>query len=133
MGFHEQTRLQPEIAAALDAILFDPRSIEHRLITALFPQRSRLVYAGVLFRRLFRQPGRLERAIDRLIAIAQQQLRTLLTEHMMLLDFPGGLRLRLGDDLRSTYPAASNSYQPRSARCWRRSIPHPTAWSTLAR
>jgi hypothetical protein len=111
MGFHEQTRLQPEIAAALDAILFDPRSIElrlaeRRLILALFPGRGIQVYAGVLFRRLLGRPDRLEEVIDRLIALARGQLRTLLTEHMLALDFPGGLRLRLGDDLHAIYPAA---------------------------
>jgi len=109
MGLHEQTRLQPEIAAALEAILVDPhpaerRSIERRLIGSLFPQRGWWVYAGMLFRRLLRRPGRLEKAIDRLIAVARQQLRLLLTEHLLALTLPGGLRLRLGDDLQAEYP-----------------------------
>lgn len=40
IGFHEQTRLQPEIAEAMNAALIDPREFRRRLIKALFPQNS---------------------------------------------------------------------------------------------
>ena len=43
IGFHEQVHLQPEIAAALDAAVVDPRDIRDQLIDALFPHASWLV------------------------------------------------------------------------------------------
>ena len=41
IGFHEQTRLQPEIAEALDAGVVDPRDVRDRIIGALFPRSAR--------------------------------------------------------------------------------------------
>ena len=35
IGFHEQTRLQPEIAESLDTCVPDPASVKRRLIEAL--------------------------------------------------------------------------------------------------
>jgi len=43
VGFHEQTRLQPEIAAALNAALVDPTLFAERLIEAIFPHGGLLV------------------------------------------------------------------------------------------
>jgi hypothetical protein len=40
IGLHEQTRLQPEIAEALDALLVDPGQFRRRLIRAIFSARS---------------------------------------------------------------------------------------------
>lgn len=106
IGLHEQTRLQPEIAEALEASLVDPHQFRRRLIDALFPYRGWPVYAVLLFKRLLKQLTLLDIAINRLIAIARQQVRLLLTEHMMVLCLPHGVRLRLGEDLRAEFPAA---------------------------
>ncbi len=104
IGFHEQTRLQPEIAEALDAWLVDPEQFTRRLIGLLFPYRSWLVYALLIIRRILKQSTQFDTAISRLIAVARQQVRWLLTEHMMLLNLPHGIRLRLGDDLSAGFP-----------------------------
>jgi hypothetical protein len=106
IGLHEQTRLQPEIAAALNAALVDPRRVARRLLAALFPLRGWPMAAWMWLRRRLNRPSRLDLAIDQLVAIAQQQLRRLLTEHLMVLCLPRGVRLRLGDDLRAGFPAA---------------------------
>jgi len=43
IGFHEQTRLQPEIQAALEAALPDPETLRRRLLETLFPQAALLL------------------------------------------------------------------------------------------
>jgi hypothetical protein len=104
IGLHEQIRLQPEIAAALDAPLVDLPQFTRRLIGALFPYLSWPIYAFMLFMRLLNRPIKLDIAINQLVATAQQQVRWLLTEHMLVLCFPHGVRLRLGDDLSARFP-----------------------------
>lgn len=104
IGLHEQMRLQPEIAEALNAPLVDLPQFTRRLLGALFPYLSWPIYALLLFMRLINRPMRLDIAINQLITTAQQQVRWLLTEHMMVLCFPHGVRLRLGDDLSARFP-----------------------------
>jgi hypothetical protein len=106
IGLHEQTRLQPEIAEALEAALADPDRFTRRLVAALFPLGGWPIYAILLCMRIFRRPTLFDLAIHRLIAAARQQVRLLLTEHMMVLSLPNGVRLRLGDDLTAEFPAA---------------------------
>ncbi|HEY7676087.1 MAG TPA: hypothetical protein VIG69_03360 [Candidatus Methylomirabilis sp.] len=106
IGFHEQTRLQPEIAEALEAALVDPSQFMRGLIGALFPYGGWPAYAALLFRRLRGRGTPLETAATQLITVARRQVRLFLTEHMMVLCLPRGVRLRLGDDLRAGFPAA---------------------------
>jgi len=104
IGLHEQTRLQPEIAEALNAALLDPAEFTRRFIRLLFPHGGWPVEVGALLRRLLRRPLLWELAVSRLIKIARLHLRRLLTEHMMVLCFPHGLRLRLSEDIRAAFP-----------------------------
>jgi len=106
IGLHEQTRLQPEIAEALEASLADPDQLTRDVIGALFPYYGWPVYAVLLFMRFIQRPLLIDIVINRLITVARQQVRMLLTEHMMVLCFPHGVRLRLGDDLKAEFPAA---------------------------
>ena len=46
IGFHEQTRLQPEIAEALNASVADPSPLLRQLLGRLFPRWSWLMYPG---------------------------------------------------------------------------------------
>lgn len=107
IGFHEQTRLQPEIAESLDMVRIDPDDFRSRLITWLFPTltgffaRMKLLFNGFLG-----QPSPLEKAIERLLAIARQEIRSVVTLHLMTLGFPNDLRLRLSQDLAATFPAS---------------------------
>lgn len=105
IGFHEQTRLQPEIAAALEASVIEPRPFLRRLVSALFPNRSWIVYYGLLVMRLIGRPTALDKAIERIFTVARQRIRLFLTDRMMVLGFPNGLQLRLGDDLKARFPA----------------------------
>ena len=104
IGFHEQTRLQPEIAEALDAVFIDPRQFTRRLIKAIFPYRGWLARLRLFFLRLLGGPTPFDTAIDALIAAARQQVHLMVTEYMMTIGLPSGERLRLGADLRAGFP-----------------------------
>lgn len=103
IGFHEQTRLQPEIAEALEASISDPVRFKDNLIHALFPSQSWISWLGFHFRRLSGQPTPLDQAINHFAQLARQRVRLLLTDHLMELDLPNR-RLKLGDDLKATFP-----------------------------
>ena len=105
IGFHEQTRLQPEIAAALEASVIEPRPFLRRLVSALFPNRSWIVYYGLLVMRLIGRPTALDKAIERIFTVARQRIRLFLTDRMMILGFPNEVKLRLGNDLKAGFPA----------------------------
>lgn len=105
IGYHEQTRLQPEILAALDAPFLDGSTFVQRLLEALFPLTSRLILqARALAYRLLKRPLLLEMAVRVLLQRAQMRLHQAITDMMMTISFPNGLRLRLGRDLAGTYP-----------------------------
>lgn len=72
IGFHEQTRLQPEIQEALEAPLRQARDFKRRLL------------------------GVATRALER---YAMQLARAVITEKLMTLTLPGPVVLRLGRDL----------------------------------
>jgi len=103
IGFHEQTRLQPEIAEALEASVSDPMRFKDNLIQALFPRQGWINWIGAFLRRLTGQPTPLDRAINHLAALARQRIRVLLTDHLMELGLPKS-RLKLGDDLKAAFP-----------------------------
>ncbi|WP_420148196.1 hypothetical protein [Spirosoma sp.] len=105
IGFHEQTRLQPEIAESLDMVSIDPEDFRSRLITMLFPTFTGLfARMKLLFNGFLGQPSPLEKAIERLLSIARQQIRSVITLHLMTLGLPNNLRLRLSQDLAATFP-----------------------------
>jgi hypothetical protein len=103
IGFHEQTRLQPEIVEAMNAPVVDPRQLRRRLLEELFPDpgsRLRYVLAGLAGRA---RP--LLQARDHLADEATRIGRLVVTERMMTLAMPDGQLLMLGDDLRASFPA----------------------------
>jgi len=104
IGFHEQTRLQPEIAEALDAAFVRRGLFRVRLIKALFPRRSWLARVRLFLLRLFDHPSPLDAAIDSLLGEARRRAHLLITEYVMTIGFPHGLRLRLGDDVPAEFP-----------------------------
>ncbi|HEX6867379.1 MAG TPA: hypothetical protein VF119_01175, partial [Candidatus Limnocylindrales bacterium] len=104
IGLHEQTRLQPEIVAALDAAVVDPRDIRDRLIAVLFPNASwlvrlRLSLAGLLGRR-----SRLDDAIDRIVLEEQRLIHRIVTRHLMSISLGSIGPVRLGVDLGVGFP-----------------------------
>jgi hypothetical protein len=104
VGLHEQTRLQPEIAAAMEAPVVDPRELERRLFEVLLPGNRvvrwfRVALLTVLGRRTaVRIAG--EQLADQVRALVRQAV----TEHLMTLALPGGELLDLSEDLPATFP-----------------------------
>ncbi|MBL8154575.1 MAG: hypothetical protein JNM70_10350, partial [Anaerolineae bacterium] len=121
IGFHEQTRLQPEIAEAMNAGFIDPRAFRARLIKALFPYRGWLARMRLFLLRLLDRPRPLDVALDSLLQEARRRARLLITEYMMCIELPGGGRLRLGEDVPGEFPEAL------------RQIDLPELWALLAR
>lgn len=104
IGFHEQTRLQPEIAEALDAGLISSLDFTRRLLAAIFPYKGLLALSNWHIRRLLGRPNVLDQAIQGLLEATQTFLRQALTELMMTLNLPCDVQLRLGEDLNVPYP-----------------------------
>ncbi|WP_112263971.1 hypothetical protein [Lentzea terrae] len=104
VGLHEQTRLQPEIAAALQAPVVDPGALERRLFDLFLPGNRvvrwlRLAWLTVLGRR-----SAVRVAAQQLADQARTLVRRAVTKHLMTLALPGGEVLDLSDDLPATFP-----------------------------
>jgi hypothetical protein len=107
IGFHEQTRLQPEIAESMNVAIDDPDQVMSRLLSTLFPFYGWLVYLQLAgMRRVLKRPTLFEMAVIALVAEARQQARLLITEYMMTIGLPHGVRRCLGDDLRLGFPTS---------------------------
>ncbi len=105
IGFHEQTRLQPEIVAALDAPIPDQQRLATQLSAALLPYPRLVALPFLYLRRLLGRPLLVERAAAAAVAQAREAAHLIVTEHLMTLTLAGGAYLRLGRDLKATYPA----------------------------
>jgi hypothetical protein len=104
IGFHEQTRLQPEIAESVDAGYLNSVRLSREILAVLVPSSSWLAVAYMQLRRLLGRPTRLDMAVSRLKATMQSYLRQRLTEVMMTLALPSGVQLGLGADLQAGFP-----------------------------
>lgn len=106
IGFHEQTRLQPEINEALDAAVIDPRRLADRVLRAIFPYPAWVTRLWLRYRQWRRRPLLLDAAMDRFVARVRRLAHLALTEHLMTLSLAGDHYVRLGRDLRTGYPPA---------------------------
>jgi hypothetical protein len=105
IGFHEQTRLQPEIAASLNAsFAVDRELVRKKIIDSFFPPASWLSRIRLAYLNLTGQTSPLELSINRLLDRVQSIVREVMTAHLMTLTFPPDLRLALGKDLNKPYP-----------------------------
>ncbi|MEZ4670829.1 MAG: hypothetical protein R3E39_23230 [Anaerolineae bacterium] len=104
IGTHEQTRLQPEIAAALDSAFLDANEYRQRLIHTLFPNKAWLVRLRLFVLKLLNRPSPFDTALNILINEARRQAHLLITEYMMTITIPPDLRLRLGHDVPADFP-----------------------------
>jgi hypothetical protein len=98
IGFHEQTRLQPQIVAAVDAPLATAAELGARVLHTLIPGSRR--WPG-----LFHGPAAL--ALGGLALVVRREAvtvtREVVTEAMMVLSVPGAV-LSLGRDLDAPVP-----------------------------
>ncbi len=104
IGYHEQTRLQPEIAESLDAGWITFVDFARSLFRDIFPLHGWLQLAQLFARRLLGRPAPLDLAIQALLAEVRVQLRHIITEAMMTISLPSGVVLRLGEDLAAGFP-----------------------------
>ncbi len=104
VGFHEQTRLQPEIRAAMDAPVYEPADLRRRLLDELLPDPGARLRLAVM--RLGGEAAPLLAARDRLADEAQRLGRRAITAALMTLELPRGRVLRLGHDLTAIFPPA---------------------------
>jgi hypothetical protein len=106
IGYHEQTRLQPEINEALAAPIISPETFTRNLLKTLRPEWGRLNELIWFFMRLFGRLTDLDAAIAAYLAAAQREAQLIVTQAMMTIELPHGKLLRLGMDLESEYPTA---------------------------
>jgi hypothetical protein len=104
IGFHEQTRLQPEISEALNAAQLDVSTIKTFLREQLLGSSGFQSKFFLFIKRVAGKTSLLDKAIEALIQRVQYHLRHALTLHMMTLTIPVNRRLRLGRDLDLSYP-----------------------------
>jgi hypothetical protein len=104
IGFHEQTRLQPEIAESLDVGLVDFLQYAQPLFSSIFPMSGWYHLTHLFVRRLLGRPTAFDVAIQNLLAEVRSQLRQAITEIMMTISLPSGIRLELGKDLTIGFP-----------------------------
>ncbi|SEI57023.1 hypothetical protein SAMN05216327_102516 [Dyadobacter sp. SG02] len=105
IGFHEQTRLQPEIASSLNAAFaVNKEIVRKKIIDAFFPPESWLARIRLGYLKITGKTSRLDTAIDQLLNRLQGMVREQLTAHLMTLTLPPDLRLSLGKDLNRAYP-----------------------------
>ena len=106
VGLHEQTRLQPEIAEAVDAAVLEAKALTPKLLAELLPRRGAGVRTRRFFSRLLGGRTPFDRAVEALLAEARLRVRRVITEHLMTLELGGGARLRLGRDLERAFPVS---------------------------
>lgn len=104
IGFHEQTRLQPEIAEALNAAFATGDETKAALRQQLFSGSGIWARIKGWLQRLFGKASPLDKAIDAFAERLQEAVRRVLTHHLMTLTLPPATRLSLGRDLPATYP-----------------------------
>jgi hypothetical protein len=98
IGFHEQTRLQPEIQAALDAASSTTEDLGRRALVALFPSAAR--WPSVARRPAAAVTGVVASSVQR---EASRITREVITESFMVLSLPGRV-LGLGRHLPDAFP-----------------------------
>ena len=100
IGMHEQTRLQPEIAEALNACVPDANAMSARLIEILAPGPASAASERV---RAKARRTVIRTACHLVVERVRTRVRAVITEELMTLALPGGV-LRLGRDLTGPFP-----------------------------
>jgi hypothetical protein len=102
IGFHEQTRLQPEILEAMNAPVVHPGEVRRRIIEELFPDRASR--ARYWLARLARRAAPLITARDLFAEELQGVGRRVVTAALMKLTLPRDRIVRLGDPVPDSLP-----------------------------
>ncbi|NUT92927.1 MAG: hypothetical protein HOY78_12980, partial [Saccharothrix sp.] len=103
VGLHEQTRLQPEITAALEGPVVDPDALERRLLDLLLPGNRFVKWLRRVALTVMGRRGPIRTAVERLSQHARALARQAVTRHLMTLALPDEL-LDLSQDLPAHFP-----------------------------
>jgi len=103
IGYHEQTRLQPEIQRALDEALLPHAILEQNVYLAI---SSKMRFLSRLWSWFSPARESLLRMAAKVIAAETVRLaRMVVTDQVMSIEFPGPKLLKLGHDLQRPFPA----------------------------
>ena len=103
IGFHEQTRLQPEIVEAMTAPLKNVNDLRYIIFKQFLP--GGWLHIRYFLSRVFGIKFPLDKLLDQLIELAKKHARAVITRFMMSLYIPGCPVLRLGENLNRALPA----------------------------
>lgn len=102
IGFHEQTRLQPQIVKAMNAPLINMDDLRYKIFKIFLPGawlKTRYYLSGMLG---IKFP--LDDLLDQLIDLVKHHAHEAVTRFMMSLSVPESPVLRLGEDLKKDFP-----------------------------
>jgi hypothetical protein len=102
IGLHEQTRLQPDIKAALDGALLEPGDLTDLLLDTLTGHEGRV--AKTLDKVWHSKESPLAKLTMVLARDVQHEVRMLITNQLMSLWLPPGTVIQLGRDLGRPFP-----------------------------
>jgi len=117
IGYHEQTRLQPEIEASVDGSFWDGVEVKNRLFDLLTPHLRPI--RGALTEAAMR--ALMEPLLEPVVVEIQNLVRETITEALMVLELPGEV-LRLGRDLTGEYCDALRSIENQDVQTLLRQI-----------
>jgi len=104
IGFHEQVRLQPEIAESLNAGLVDPQHVRDYVSNMLVSSKNLWGKILYFFKWIIGKTSLLKKAVDSLVFAAEGHIRKVITAHLMTITLPPNNSLHLGQDLVAGYP-----------------------------
>ncbi len=101
VGYHEQTRLQPEIFDSMNAARIDPTKIKDHLSNMILKNTSTKGKFYYFMDWIVGKTDLFKKAIDSLVEEAESHIRKVITDQLMTLRLPTGEVLELGSDLLS--------------------------------
>lgn len=108
IGYHEQARLQPEIAESMNAGKVDSEKLKLHLTDILVRDKTAKGKVTYFFSWLSGKTNLFKNAVDNLAFQAESKMRKVITQNLMTLYLPPQNILELGDDLLLQYPAHLN-------------------------
>ena len=102
IGYHEQTRLQPQILQALDAEFDDPALIRRKIFKLFMP--GLWLKTRFFLSKSFNVKFPLDGLLDDIVASLEALVRKVITQFLMSLAVPGTPMIRLGSDLNVNFP-----------------------------
>lgn len=102
IGFHEQTRLQPEIVDAMTAPFKNVNDLRYKIFKQFLPDGW--LHIRYFLSRTFGIKFPLDQLLDQLLEQTKKHAREVITRFMMSLYIPGCPVLRLGENLNRPLP-----------------------------